>query len=205
MAFALFADCVRSSSHRTEIFVGTCFTRTAVSTLFTFWPPDPPLRVVVISQSRTNAASPPKASSNASFSSPSSPYRFGTTSIAAKLVCLVASFLNGLWRTSLCVPFSAFKNPYAKEPPISSVADFIPASSPALFFGHSNREAIFFPRPVHVHPAQHLRPILRVRAARARVHVNHRAARVERPGEQTARLPRVQQRAKRDARRARLL
>ena len=50
-AMALFCIWLRSRVHLTAMPVGTWRMRTAVSTLFTFWPPAPPDRMVVISRS----------------------------------------------------------------------------------------------------------------------------------------------------------
>lgn len=58
--------------------------------------------------------------------------RLGMTSTEAKLVCLVAFELKGDCLTSLCVPFSEDKYPYAKRPSISISTDFMPASPSAL-------------------------------------------------------------------------
>ena len=133
--FCLFAAWLRSSSHRMVIPVGTCLIRTAVSTLFTFCPPAPPLRMVLISRS--------ESFSNTVSTAPSS--STGVTSTAANDVCRVASFLNGDCRTSLCVPRSQRKYPYANRPSTSNVTLFNPASSPSL------RSTVFIanPRPSH--------------------------------------------------------
>ena len=94
MAFSLFWSCERSWVQRTNRPVGMCRIRTAVSTLFTFWPPAPPEREVVISRSLSGMSS---------FTSSSS---LGITSTPAKLVWRLSLALNGEMRTSRWVPFS---------------------------------------------------------------------------------------------------
>ena len=57
--------------------------------------------------------------------------KMGMTSTAAKLVWRAALALKGDWRTSLCVPFSPARYPYAYWPCTSNSTLFMPASSPA--------------------------------------------------------------------------
>ena len=53
----------RSAWQRTARPVGMWRTRTAVSTLFTFWPPAPPARMVVISMSSSGSSKEDSTSS----------------------------------------------------------------------------------------------------------------------------------------------
>mmetsp|Transcript_43941 Transcript_43941/g.110271 ORF Transcript_43941/g.110271 Transcript_43941/m.110271 type:complete len:392 (-) Transcript_43941:144-1319(-) len=110
-----------SSVHLTWMPVGTCFIRTAVSTLLTFCPPAPPLRMVVISRSPSGISKSWGISSST-----------GITSTAAKLVSRVAALLKGDCRTRRCVPCSPDSSPYACRPDTSSTTDFTPATSPGL-------------------------------------------------------------------------
>mmetsp|Transcript_10406 Transcript_10406/g.31807 ORF Transcript_10406/g.31807 Transcript_10406/m.31807 type:complete len:262 (-) Transcript_10406:215-1000(-) len=122
MASSLLRSWLLCSELLTAVPVGRCTIRTAVSTLFTFWPPLPPLRMVVISTSFSSTSTPCSSSSSS----------FGMTSMPAKLVWRFPCALNGDIRTSRCVPFSALRYPYANSPSTSSVADLYPHSSPGL-------------------------------------------------------------------------
>mmetsp|Transcript_23971 Transcript_23971/g.71898 ORF Transcript_23971/g.71898 Transcript_23971/m.71898 type:complete len:223 (-) Transcript_23971:140-808(-) len=119
-AAALFMACDRSRAARTARPVGRCFTRTAVSTLLTFWPPAPPARIVVISRSAGSSSA--TSGGSAGWSSGSS----GTGSTLAKDVWRLAAELKGDWRTSRCAPRSARSSPKALGPRSSSDAALRP-------------------------------------------------------------------------------
>mmetsp|Transcript_35587 Transcript_35587/g.113780 ORF Transcript_35587/g.113780 Transcript_35587/m.113780 type:complete len:228 (-) Transcript_35587:434-1117(-) len=123
MAAFLFMPCVRSRLALTTMPVGLWTMRTAVSSLLTFWPPAPPLRIVEISKSASGislTSSFDEDSSSSSFSGMT-----GTGSTEAKDVCRFAWELKGLCRTRRWAPFSLRSKPKAPGgPPTLSVADF---------------------------------------------------------------------------------
>src|SRR3990167_7436288 len=112
IAFSLFCACDLSDSEAAAKFVGTCTTRTAVSTLFTFCPPGP------LERENSNLTS---LSGILKFSA-SIRGKSGRTSTRAKEVCLKPFESYGEIRTNLCTPASFFKNPYTYSPLISIVS-----------------------------------------------------------------------------------
>src|SRR5258708_21156308 len=109
-----------------------CLSLTAVETLFTFCPPWLP--------ALKNCHS--RSSSLTSMSGNSTSPKSGKVSTSAKEVCLNLSALNGDWRTSLWVPASPLRYPYAYGPSTLITTLFTPASSPRV----SSRTELFHPR-----------------------------------------------------------
>ncbi|MCG3184410.1 MAG: hypothetical protein ICCCNLDF_02530 [Planctomycetes bacterium] len=118
MPIARFWCWLRSLRQLTTIPVGTCVMRTALSTLFTFWPPLPPARLKFSSRS-FSLISMSISSDSAS----------GTTSTLANAVCRLPAALNGEIRTSRWVPTSPRRKPAAKGPLINAAALRMPATS----------------------------------------------------------------------------
>ena len=69
-------------------------------------------------------------------------------------------------RTSRCTPDSVFSQPWALWPLIMTVADLMPASSPAVSSIDLDVELPPL-RPAHVHAQEHARPVAALGAARA--------------------------------------
>ena len=92
--------------------------RTALSVLLTCWPPAPPARNVVISQSASFTSI--SASSSTS----------GSTWTEANVVWRRFCASKGEMRTSRWTPASCFSHPYAYGPLISIVAWRTPTSGP---------------------------------------------------------------------------
>mmetsp|Transcript_16740 Transcript_16740/g.34494 ORF Transcript_16740/g.34494 Transcript_16740/m.34494 type:complete len:304 (+) Transcript_16740:496-1407(+) len=103
MARSLFMDWLRSCVHLTFSPLGRCLMRTAVLTLLTFWPPAPPLRMVVISRSLSGMSMSLRSASSR---------KMGATSTPANVVWRLLLALKGDRRTSRCVPFSPLNHPY---------------------------------------------------------------------------------------------
>ena len=156
---------------------GTCTMRTALSTLLTFWPPAPPDRIVLTSRSAAGISTSASASSRSSVIS----------STPAKLVCRLFAALNGESRTRRwCAALGA------QQPVRVLVVDCQPRRlDPRLLavgpLGQRRARARLPLGPPRVHPQQHLRPVLRVDAARAGEDGEHGAARVVLAVEQRAR------------------
>ncbi len=143
--------------------VGRCVMRTALSVLFTCWPPAPCARYVSIFRSPSSIST--SASSGSS----------GATITVENAVWRRCAWSNGLRRTRRCLPRSALRIPYAFSPPTVNVADFRPASSPGLASSSSTLKPAVR-RPPLVHAQHHLGPVLRVGAARARLQRDDRVA-----------------------------
>ena len=99
IASSRFWSWLRSFWQVTTMPVGMCVILTAVSTLFTFWPPAPPLRYVSIFKS------------SLLIFTVVSLLIAGTTSTDAKLVWRRLLLSNGLILTSLWTPISPFSFP----------------------------------------------------------------------------------------------
>ena len=130
MARSRFACWLLSFETCAERLVGRCTIRTAVSRLFTFFPPAPPDLANWISRSSS------LISTSASFS------MSGNTSTSANDVCRLSCALNGEIRTSRCTPASCFKCPYTFFPHTSNTTLRYPPCEFSL--SSRNRTSQFF-------------------------------------------------------------